>query len=212
MNSGIIVSVIVIAGLASVGLIVGYLLNSNTNNTDSKVVDVIDFTQCLDFETVQKVTKYHMKKPPYFLAGYDLQCAQASPIDARLFYNKTKIDGNLSESKIIQQGGILISSSLSDETTDPAYHQRNITNSMIKSHEQIGPEFSRISSINGNIALVREMCDSCGNFTANYSDGSTVSIGVPAPSWIFFYDEDVLYSIEGYIPSIDLEQIAKSMN
>jgi hypothetical protein len=152
-----------------------------------------------------------MKKPPYFLPGYDLQCAQASPIDARLFYNKTKIDANWSESEIIQRGGILISSSLSDKTTDPAYHQRNITNSMIKAHEQIGPEFSSLSTINGNIALVREMCDSCGNFTANYSDGSTISIGVPAPSRIIFYDGDVLYSLEGYIPSMHLEQIAKSM-
>ena len=193
------------------GLALGYLLNPEVNVSGSKVENVAGYPYCLGFEEVQQITKYHIKKPPYFLPGYSLQCAQASPSDARLYYNKTKIDGNLSQSEIIQRGGILVSSSLINETMDPANRQGNITDSMIKDHEQMGPEFSSLSTINGNIALLKEMCDSCVNFTAGYPDGSNISIGVPSPSRVTFYDGDVVYSLEGYIPSIHLEQIAKSM-
>ena len=166
---------------------------------------------CLTFDEAKSRTNFLLKSPAINYLNFTHYCAQASPIDARLiFYNEDNLPKR-SENQFLASGGIIINITLNNESTNPAYGIENKTRSIISMSEKMVNFDRRLTNIQGNIAVAREQCDSCGVFRLESSDGTTIEAQGSAPSMVSYYNGDVLYSIEGYYPTSILEKIGNLM-
>lgn len=208
MNS-LHLSLIVIVIVVLTGTV--FILIESQTETSKIKSHVLDRT--MSIEEVRSLANFTLKIPFDLPNGYEFIGAQASSIDARLMYwNQTITDGNFASPQQIAQGAIVLLYKLDNEKTNPAYHIVNRTAVIISLSDELTPNFKvRLVPILGNLALVREGCDSCGVQSAIFSNNSTITTSVPAPTLIMFFDDDVQYVVESSLPSSILEKIAQSM-
>ncbi len=58
-----------------------------------------------------------------------------------------------------------------DVPVDPAYNLKNRTKEIEAMYNALGPQYEpRLTKILGNLALVREMCGTCGEQTVTFAD------------------------------------------
>src|SRR5213594_4293549 len=58
-----------------------------------------------------------------------------------------------------------------DAPVDPAYNLKNRTKEIEAMYNALGPQYEpRLTKILGNLALVREMCGTCGEQTVTFAD------------------------------------------
>lgn len=72
---------------------------------------------------------------------------------------------------------------------------------------------NRLTEINGNIAAVRDQCQECGKGVITWENGTTLQTGTfSIPTVIMFFDGNQEYRLEAYMPSEELEKVAKSLD
>lgn len=159
--------------------------------------------------------KMDVKEPTYLPEGYHILCADGTPEIVLLFYGQAdsvnKEEAN--RVQLIEDGAILVAAKRYDAETDDAYNTRDREAEIRRAFEGVDPKVeTRLTEVNGNLAAVREMCEDCGKSFITYEDGSTEQVGTSSmPSVIEFYNGDMKYRIEAYLPSSELEKVAQSL-
>jgi len=216
----------IVAGIAFVVAMSGMILSGSFNSGNiagkdeekSPIPEATAQAVCLsDADAMAKASpaiRENLKRPEKLPDNYAFVCAQAGPYDATLLYWNQTIasDTSLQRQDMIEHGAISVSVALEDRTVDPAYDVRNKTAEILAIYKELKPEHNpQLVMIGGNIAVVREQCDSCGVQVATFEDGKQIRNTYPLPTFIQFFDGDYVYVIEGNLPSSELIPMAQSM-
>jgi hypothetical protein len=155
-----------------------------------------------------------IKHPTFLPTGYSLECAWADNSSfALLLWNHSITSPRELQDDLLAKGTISIEGNLFNAHRDPAYYIKNRTAEITSTVKDWQPQYhsSRLTKIEGHLAAVREQCDNCGIALARLSDGSLITRNFPTPTWIIYYDGDILYRIIGNFPSTTLERIGDSL-
>ena len=160
--------------------------------------------------------KLAMKEPTYLPEGYQFLCAEGTSHYVILYYGSSEVLSNVdlpTRNELIDNGAIFIAAVRADPEADDAYYLIDRKSAIEKYFNDQGTAIeTRITEINGNLAAVREMCEDCGQGFITYEDGQTEQTSsFPVPAVIVFYDEDVRYRLEAFMPSTELEKVARSL-
>lgn len=173
---------------------------------------------CQTKEEATAVTegKLATKEPTYLPEGYQFLCADGNPTFVLLYYGSPELlsDVNVpTRNELIDNGARLVGAKRADPEADETYYlidRKTAIENYFKDQGQ-GIE-TRVTEINGNLAAVREMCEDCGQGFITNGDGQTEQVGsFPLQTVITFYDGDVLYRLEAFMPSMELEKVAQSL-
>src|SRR5690606_9185147 len=160
--------------------------------------------------------KLTMKEPTYLPEGYQFLCAEGTLTYVILYYGSPEVLSNVdlpTRNELIGNGAIFVGAQRADPEADDAYYLRDRKSAIENYFKDQGTAVeTRLTEINGNLAAVREMCDNCGQGFITHEDGRTEQVGsFPLQTVITFYDEDVLYRLEAFMPSTELEKVAQSL-
>lgn len=207
MNKKIKISIAAVAVVVASGVFYSaYLMQSNA------AADLL----CTSKDEAMAVTqgKLAMKEPTYLPEGYQFLCADGNPEYVLLYYGPPDaVKGEPSRNELISNGAILVGGKRFDREADEVYDIRDRQSDIENAFAGLDPKIqTRLTEINGNLAAVREMCEDCGKGVITQEDGSTEQTSTFAiPTVIEFYDGDVKYRLEAYLPSEELEKVALSL-
>lgn len=159
--------------------------------------------------------KLAMKEPTSLPEGYQFLCADGNPEYVILYYGPSDaVKGEPSRNELISNGAIFVGAKRFDKEADEVYDVRDRKSDIENAFSKLDPKIqTRLTEINGNLAAVREMCEDCGKGVVTYEDGTTEETSTfPIPTVIEFYDGDVKYRLEAYLPSAELEKVAQSLS
>lgn len=171
---------------------------------------------CQSKDEAMEVTrgKLAMKEPTYLPAGYQFLCADGNPEYVILYFGPSDaVKGEPTRNELISNGAILVGAKRFDREADEVYDIRDRKSDIENAFAGLDPRIeTRLTEISGNLAAVREMCEDCGKGVVTYEDGHSEETSTfPIPTVIEFYDGDVKYRLEAYLPSNELEMVAQSL-
>ncbi|AIF83249.1 hypothetical protein NTE_01176 [Candidatus Nitrososphaera evergladensis SR1] len=212
---------IVMAALIACVVAIGAIYASNNlalqpNGTGSKAVgsdfqtvSAEQFCQTREEALAKTEGKIQVKEPTYLPAEYKFVCGDGSPDVVLMFYGggRPLEKSQLNRNGLIESGAVLVAT----KHAEPDIPDRKAE--IEASFQGVNPDLkTRITEINGNVAAVREQCQDCGKGFLTYENGTTVQTGsFGLTSIIVFYDGNQKYLLEAYMPSDELEKIAKSL-
>lgn len=152
-----------------------------------------------------------VKEPKYLPQGYRFVCSDVTPGYVLMFYGDDRPlePQDYNRNGLIENGAILVGTRFAN----PQIIDKNAYIESMAA-DAANPDIkNRLTEINGNIAAVRDQCQECGKGVITWENGTTLQTGTfSIPTVIMFFDGNQEYRLEAYMPSEELEKVAKSLD